>query len=576
MVLIVSKYLLLKQTHAALLEEKVEKLSGISRMLDEKLAGSFNDILDKAGVKRNSSRLEKLLTLNEALMPFARAVVKSFPRVAVGYFAGDLDAVVVYEPREETGNMIGAAVAGDDIGREAIREKRELVGIVTNLRGDTLNCVRPIIRGGEAIGFVTANERIEDIYTQLVVNANIYTRRSNLWPVIGLNTFLWITAKVFLDSIYFQEAVVKYHNDDLAGELDKFLAAIRRYIEILYNNLDIGIVLCGDGQKVIYFNQFIEKNFVYVNCNNLSLNLEGLLRYFQINNRARVSQLLSRFNNKSVFYETLTVSLNGEEFDINVTGNSLIYGKKLNGSILLMEDSSKMSSKDEQLSRVEKFALIGEVAAAFAHEIRNPLTIVGGSIELIPERIEDKDFLISLSKVTKKEFGRVNKTIENLLEFIRYSEPIYISVNVNALVMDCIDFIRIYAKNKGIFIKENYFKELPEIFGDPEHLRQALLNLLINAFQAMAGGGVLTVNTAYKPGTGYIKISITDTGKGIPESIQDKVFDIFFTTKEHGSGLGLAIVHRIIDAHNGFIEFQSAEEVGTVFTVNLPIKKVYY
>lgn len=125
-----------------------------------------------------------------------------------------------------------------------------------------------------------------------------------------------------------------------------------------------------------------------------------------------------------------------------------------------------------------------------------------------------------------------------------------------------------------IEIQEDYFPQLPQLLGDPEHLRQAFLNLVINAFQAMPQGGSLKVTTTYKSGSNYLHVLFADTGKGIPLDIQDKVFDLFFTTKKHGGGLGLAIVNKIIDAHHGFIDFQSTQGKGTTFIVNLPTKKL--
>ena len=567
-----SKFLLLKQTQTALFEEKAEKLLGITRMLDENLEGNYDDILNKLGIAKSNSKSKKLSALNSILSPFARKVACCFPKLTVGYYSIELDAAIVYEPDEEPDKLTGAGIDKNDLGMEAVRKGREIIGIVNNSKGDSLTCARPLFRNGEAIGFVTANERIEDVFTQLMTNANLFSRKS--WPVLNLNTFLWVISKIFFNSIHFRESInnQKYR---LTNELSKHFEMVIRYIEVILNNQDAGVILFDSKQNSLFINKYM-KEYLGLKKQNYSITkLKDIFTKLEIGNTGKFNYLMEKLINSSIFYDTLSVKIGGHEKNINITGGVIRYGESFDGYMLLLEDLCDLLDKEEKINQTEKLALVGELAASFAHEIRNPLTIVGGSIELIPEKIDDKDFLTSLAEITKRELGRVNKTVENLLEFIKYSEPLFVFININLLVNDCIDLVRVYAKSKKVLITESFFNELPEVFGDPEHLRQALLNLIINSFQAMTNGGYLNISTSYSPGSGYVKISIADTGKGIPMNIQEKVFNIFFTTKEYGTGLGLAIVKRIIDAHNGFIEFES-KDTGTIFSIILPIKKAYY
>jgi two-component system sensor histidine kinase PilS (NtrC family) len=214
----------------------------------------------------------------------------------------------------------------------------------------------------------------------------------------------------------------------------------------------------------------------------------------------------------------------------------------------------------------EKWATIGELSANIAHEIRNPLASLRGSIEILkedklPEKHKEKLMNIALS-----EMDRLNNTIS---DFLAYSSPKSLEMQLIDLhpVLDSTLELLINSENKGgISIKKDFKGQL-FTHADPEKIRQVFWNLGINAYEAMENGGELTVSTENTPP--YITISFSDTGSGISQSDIEQIYYPFFTTKETGTGLGLSIAYRIIEEHNGRLLVTSNPGIKTTFKIIL-------
>jgi signal transduction histidine kinase len=170
-----------------------------------------------------------------------------------------------------------------------------------------------------------------------------------------------------------------------------------------------------------------------------------------------------------------------------------------------------------------------------------------------------------------KQVNRLNKTLNDLLNFAQPKPPEVLPVSVNDIVQNVILLIRSQATQQQIQIQEAYAYGIPQINLDAEQIKQVLLNLILNAFQAMESGGILKIstNTVDK---NTVAITIQDTGKGIPSENLDKIFVPFFTTRAKGTGLGLSISKMIVEMHNGGLEVQSEPNKGTKFIIKLPIK----
>lgn len=245
------------------------------------------------------------------------------------------------------------------------------------------------------------------------------------------------------------------------------------------------------------------------------------------------------------------------------------------------EMTAELEKKDEleaKLQQVEKSAVVGRLASAIAHEIRNPLNYINLTLDhlqakFLPEDEKKRKQFEKLTSQLKTEVGRINQQVS---DFLRYSRPLKLDLkptDLRQVIENSLKIVEGQAEEQGIKISfvENH-ANLP-IIADAEILRSVFNNLFINAVQAMPNGGSLHISVL--PDESFVKVEVTDTGEGISDENLPKIFEPYFSTKETGTGLGLAIVKRIIDEHDGFIEVESKEADGTKFTVKLPIHNYF-
>jgi signal transduction histidine kinase len=238
---------------------------------------------------------------------------------------------------------------------------------------------------------------------------------------------------------------------------------------------------------------------------------------------------------------------------------------------------TKLEQSQEHLLQSEKMAMVGKLAAGVAHSIRNPLTSVkmrlfsmGRTLEMTPTQKEDFE-------VISEEIRHIDTIVANFLEFSRPPKLLMQKVSPSDVVDMALQLLqhRLESYNVEVNLKRRH--PLPEVWADPDQLKEVLVNLLTNACEAMQNGGAIIIQegeTFLQSIGQVVTIQVSDNGPGIPESIHDKVFQPFFTTKEEGTGLGLSIAARILGEHGGWLDVESQEGQGTTFTINLPYRKV--
>ena len=238
------------------------------------------------------------------------------------------------------------------------------------------------------------------------------------------------------------------------------------------------------------------------------------------------------------------------------------------GHILIFQDLTKLKKMEEEVRISDKLAAVGKLAAGIAHEIRNPLASMSGSIQVLQRTLPlDKDDK-KLMNIILKETERLNSLITEFLTFVRPSAIHKKTVPLSKIMDEILQTVKINPKfQKNIHISLE--GEEVEGFFDPEKFKQIFWNLLLNSCEAMPEGGDIRISWKKKNNKSLIKIS--DTGEGIAPEIREKIFDPFFTTKEGGTGLGLATVYKIIEAHGGHIHVESekGKGKGTTFTIEL-------
>jgi nitrogen fixation/metabolism regulation signal transduction histidine kinase len=236
---------------------------------------------------------------------------------------------------------------------------------------------------------------------------------------------------------------------------------------------------------------------------------------------------------------------------------------------------------ESQLHQAEKAAVVGRLAAAIAHEIRNPLNYINLTLDHLrssfaPNDPEKKATFAQLTDQLKTEVARINRHIS---DFLKYSRPTKLElqdVDLRAEAEDALRLVEVRAEECGIKTSIVQDGALPKVVADRDSLRSVLTNLVINAVEAIDGEGGDILIKLSNPEANFVKVEVTDSGCGIAAEDVSKVFEPYFSTKETGTGLGLAIVKKAIDDHGGSISVASKEGDGTTFTIILPAKESRY
>ena len=251
------------------------------------------------------------------------------------------------------------------------------------------------------------------------------------------------------------------------------------------------------------------------------------------------------------------------------------------GVLGVFSDLTLLKKLEDQVRRSDRLSSIGTLAAGMAHEIKNPLVSISTFTQLLPERYEDEDFRNTFSRLIGKEVQRIDSIVSRLLKFSRPAKPFLQAIRLHAALEDSMNLISQQLRRKDIRLEKNLDAVNDLINGDVDLLSQAFINFFLNAIEAMQEGGTLTVSTVEIRSKWYssrhggsgtrIRLSIADTGCGIPAKDLARIFDPFFTTKSSGTGLGLSVSHSIIDEHDATLEVETEEGKGTTFNLLFPV-----
>jgi len=266
------------------------------------------------------------------------------------------------------------------------------------------------------------------------------------------------------------------------------------------------------------------------------------------------------------------------EFPIGFTMNNHlnVRGESI-GKIVVFRDMTNVYKIQEEILRMDRLISLGKLASGIAHELRNPLAGIKTTAQALGEELAKDDFRREYLNRITKEIDRLNELLKTFFSFAKPQKLNLIHCHIKDIINEIIPFLIKEIADNGIRFVDNYHPELPKIKADKNQLHQVFLNLFLNAIQAMPNGGELRIDVTpmiSNPLDGlkqnYLKIVVSDTGKGIPPHIVHKIFDPFFTTKPKGIGLGLSIAYQIIKKHGGTVKVDSKWETGTSFVINLP------
>jgi two-component system sensor histidine kinase PilS (NtrC family) len=240
------------------------------------------------------------------------------------------------------------------------------------------------------------------------------------------------------------------------------------------------------------------------------------------------------------------------------------------GYICIFQDITQLKNLEAEVKRKATLAAIGELSTNMAHEIRNPLASLKGSIEMLKEGTLSKDHGEKLMDIAVSEMDRLNKIISDFLSYSRPMPPEFSWFDLHRVLDDTVELMKSATVSANSITIKKDFTGYCDLYGDPSKLRQVFLNLAMNAIESMPGGGTVTIGT--EKSDGGLTIFFEDTGVGIPKENLEEIFYPFFTTKEKGTGLGLSIAYRILEEHGGGIRVDSTGGLGTRFEVLIPMK----
>jgi signal transduction histidine kinase len=235
----------------------------------------------------------------------------------------------------------------------------------------------------------------------------------------------------------------------------------------------------------------------------------------------------------------------------------------------LSKVNRELQDSFEQIKRADRLSAIGQLSASLAHEIRNPLASIDGAVNLIESPQSSEQMRTGSLAIIHKEIQRLNRLLTSLLDFARPRKPEFAPVEPSRLIDAIINLTGHAAQQKGITLRKEGPLSVPAFECDPEQMKQVILNLAINAVQAMTGPGEVVLS-AHQWDTSVV-ISVRDQGPGIDEEDMEKIFNPFFTTKEAGTGLGLSVVYQIVTQHEGIVKTERNPDGGMTFSVVIPL-----
>jgi signal transduction histidine kinase len=264
-------------------------------------------------------------------------------------------------------------------------------------------------------------------------------------------------------------------------------------------------------------------------------------------------------------------AFHSEESVVNVAIAPLVSkdGQRI-GRLIIFDDVTDRDELERRLVQADRLSSIGLLAAGVAHEVNTPLAVISTYAQMLAKQVaEDEQKSKILEKIAKQTF-RASEIVNSLLNFSRTSPTEFVDVDLNRVLRETVNLIEHQLRTSGVQVLTGLASSLPIVRGNAGKLQQVLLNLFLNARDAMPDGGTLTVRSWGE--TGFAHVEVADTGQGIPPEHLSRIYDPFFTTKgvKKGTGLGLSITYGIVQEHNGIIEVESQVGAGTRFRLEFP------
>lgn len=359
------------------------------------------------------------------------------------------------------------------------------------------------------------------------------------------------------------------------------LEVMRPFIEGLLKNIESGVFTINLNKEITSFNKAAEWITGYCYDEVIGKPCAEILKSGLCNESCMFDKVI-KTGIPVTKSDVAIISKEGQQIFVSYSAFRLDdINKNTKGMGIVFRDLTELKNLREQLIHSEKLALMGQLAAGVAHEINNPINGIINYLHLFLKRFEenriDRNAMMKDLKMIERETMRIGRLVRNLLDFAKKSEPELRPLSLSKLVEETLPLLNDQFLLKNIQITKRYAENVPDILGDFNQLQQVIINLVMNAIQAVNHkNGKIEIDLfaeGMKGSECFVVLSISDNGVGIPEEDLGKIFDPFYTTKTKdtgGLGLGLTIVQQIVKAHRGRITIKSKPGAGTTVLVRLP------
>ncbi|KEO83924.1 PAS domain-containing sensor histidine kinase [Tumebacillus flagellatus] len=349
---------------------------------------------------------------------------------------------------------------------------------------------------------------------------------------------------------------------------------LQKQFSFVLNSMNSGLLILNSESRLSGFNEKAQEIFGISAEDVIGTSLLDIYSTYTVEEEPEVSAFLTSLVDRGMPIRDMqrTIKLHDRTLTLRLDGNPILgTGGVTVGYILIVEDMTELIAMREAMMRNEKFALIGQFAAGIAHEIRNPLTTVYGFLQLYASgSVKEANFADLTEKLLIPELARANTILSDFLMVSKPTAPQRAVVDTGRFFEEVVRLVESEALLRGVVLEIEVTDELPPLNLDVQQMKQVFLNLCKNAFDVTPPAGRLRLTAKKQITDHHIRFDVIDEGTGIPADHLSRIFDPFYTTKEHGTGLGLPISHRIIDGHGGKLKVRSAAGAGTTFTILIP------
>jgi signal transduction histidine kinase len=353
--------------------------------------------------------------------------------------------------------------------------------------------------------------------------------------------------------------------EQMQGEKAAYVA-LKERLDQLFSNLADGLMLFDKDDRLALATPSVER-FLRRSPENL---LHGTAPEIFAGDAPLDSSLREAFKNRQpLSWQTFEPSNGSEEPRLAVNVQFVEERGERLGALVTLRDTTIRAELEDQLDVATRLAAIGRLTSGVAHEVKNPLNAMILQVEILKSKLAAESHTVEPQlEILSSEIRRLDRVVKTFLDFTRPVELRFVSTDIAALVREVVSLAEPQAKQNNVRLVIEPDGATATARVDRDLMKQALLNLVLNGCQAMPSGGELRVRVQPQPGR--LELEIADQGTGIPEAIRPRIFTLFYTTKPGGTGVGLAMTSRIVQLHNGSIDFASEENRGTTFRVVLP------